>query len=48
MGKSNAVEADNSPLDAQLQLLIERWPTLSPEILQQQIMLLVGASQRGE
>jgi len=26
----------------QLQLFIERWPTLSPEILQQQIMLRVG------
>jgi hypothetical protein len=29
------------PLDPQLQLLTERWPTLSKEI-QQQIMLLVG------
>jgi hypothetical protein len=28
-------------LDPQLQLLIERWPTLSHQI-QQQIMLLVG------
>ena len=30
-----------SPLDPQLQLLIERWPTLSKAV-QQQIMLLVG------
>jgi hypothetical protein len=29
-----------SPLDPQLQLLIERWPTLSKTV-QQQIMLLV-------
>jgi hypothetical protein len=32
-------DAQNPPLDPQLQLLIERWPTLSQ---QQQIMLLVG------
>ena len=31
----------NPPLDPQLQLLIERWPTLSKAV-QQQIMLLVG------
>jgi hypothetical protein len=36
-----AVVTGNSPLDPQLELLIERWPTLSKEI-QQQIMLLVG------
>ena len=42
-GKSNilpqggTVDAENSRLDPQLQLLIQRWPTLSPEI-QQQIM----------
>ena len=35
-------DAQNPPLDPQLQLLIQRWPTLSPEILQQQIMLPVG------
>jgi len=29
-------------LDLQLQLLITAWPTLSQQILQQQIMLLVG------
>ena len=34
-------DAENSPLDPQLQLLIERWPTLSKAV-QQQIMLLVG------
>jgi hypothetical protein len=37
-GQSGSV---NSPLDPQLQLLIEHWPTLSKEV-QQQIMLLVG------
>ena len=31
----------NPPLDPQLQLLIQRWPTLSKAV-QQQIMLLVG------
>ena len=36
-----AVETGNTPLDPQLQLLIERWPTLSKAV-QQQIMLLVG------
>ncbi len=42
------LEDGNAPSDAlrvddpQLQLLIERWPTLSRQILQQQIMLLVG------
>ena len=35
------VDAQNPPLDPQLQLLIERWPTLSKAV-QQQIMLLVG------
>ena len=39
--KSAAVDAENSPLNPQLQLLIERWPTLSKAV-QQQIMLLVG------
>jgi len=45
-GKSNilpqggTVDAQNPPLDPQLQLLIERWPTLSKAV-QQQIMLLV-------
>ena len=34
-------DAQNPPLDPQLQLLIERWPTLSKAV-QQQIMLLVG------
>jgi hypothetical protein len=34
-------DAQNPPLDPQLQLLIEAWPTLSKEV-QQQIMLLVG------
>ena len=34
-------DAQNSPLDPQLQLLIQRWPTLSKAV-QQQIMLLVG------
>jgi hypothetical protein len=36
-----AVDTQNPPLDPQLQLLIERWPTLSKAV-QQQIMLLVG------
>ena len=36
-----AVETGKPPLDPQLQLLIERWPTLSKAV-QQQIMLLVG------
>ncbi len=36
-----AVATGNTPLDPQLQLLIEAWPTLSKEV-QQQIMLLVG------
>jgi len=39
--KSGALLAQNPPLDPQLQLLIERWPTLSKAV-QQQIMLLVG------
>ena len=39
--KSAAVDAENSPLDPQLQLLIDVWPTLSKAV-QQQIMLLVG------
>ena len=39
--KSAAVDAETSPPDPQLQLLIERWPTLSKAV-QQQIMLLVG------
>jgi len=39
--KIAAVDAENSPLDPQLQLLIKRWPTLSKAV-QQQIMLLVG------
>ena len=34
-------DAQNPPLDPQLQLLIEAWPTLSKAV-QQQIMLLVG------
>ena len=38
---SAAVDTQNPPLDPQLQLLIERWPTLSKAV-QQQIMLLVG------
>ena len=33
-------DAQNSPLDPQLQLLIERWQALSPAV-QQQMMLLV-------
>jgi len=37
----NDAAALNKPLDPQLQLLIERWPTLSRQV-QQQIMLLVG------
>ena len=40
--KSSALSTEMHHLDPQLQLLIERWPTLSQEILQQQIMLLVG------
>ena len=36
-----AVDAENSPLDPQLQLLIERWPNLSKAV-QQQIVLLLG------
>jgi hypothetical protein len=39
---SAAVGAEKLPLDPQLELLIQDWPTLSPEIQQQQIMLLVG------
>ena len=39
--KSSALLAENLPIDPQLQLLIERWPTLSKAV-QQQIMLLVG------
>jgi len=39
--KSAAVDAETHSLDPQLQLLIERWPTLSKAV-QQQIMLLVG------
>ena len=34
-------DAQNPPLDPQLQLLIERWQALSPAV-QQQTMLLVG------
>jgi hypothetical protein len=34
LGKSNAVEVENSPL--------QRWQALRPGVLQQQIMLLVG------
>jgi hypothetical protein len=37
----NDAAAPGKPLDPQLQLLIERWPTLSKAV-QQQIMLLVG------
>ena len=37
----NDAAAPNKSLDPQLQLLIERWPTLSKAV-QQQIMLLVG------
>jgi hypothetical protein len=40
LGESEAVEAENSHLDPQLQLLIQAWPTLSREI-QQQIMRLL-------
>ena len=46
-GKTPFLEDGNAPSDAltvddaQLQLLIERWPTLSKAV-QQQIMLLVG------
>jgi len=40
LGESEAVEAENSHLDSQLQLLIQAWPTLSREI-QQQIMRLL-------
>ncbi|HIA17914.1 MAG TPA: hypothetical protein EYN70_00565 [Planctomycetaceae bacterium] len=39
--ESGAQLAQNPPLDPQLQLLIEHWPTLSKDV-QQQIMLLVG------
>jgi len=39
--KSSALLAENLPLDPQLQLLIQAWPTLS-QAVQQQIMLLVG------
>jgi len=38
---SAAVVTGNSPLDPQLQLLIDAWPTLSKAV-QRQIMLLVG------
>ena len=37
-------DAQNPPLDPQLQLLIQRWPTLSQQILQQQIMLLKNSA----
>jgi len=40
LGESEAVEAENSHLDPQLQLFIQDWPTLSREI-QQQIMRLL-------
>ena len=39
--KSSALSTEMHHLDPQLQLLIERWPTLSKAV-QQQIMLLVG------
>ena len=39
--KSSALLTEIHHLDPQLQLLIERWPTLSKAV-QQQIMLLVG------
>ena len=38
--KSGALLAETHSLDPQLQLLIERWQALSPEI-QQQIMLVI-------
>ena len=47
-GKTHFLEDRNAPSDAltvddpQLQLLIDAWPTLSQQILQQQIMRLVG------
>ncbi|MDP7018445.1 MAG: hypothetical protein QGG36_21750 [Pirellulaceae bacterium] len=39
--KSSALSTEMHHLDPQLQLLIDRWPTLSKAV-QQQIMLLVG------
>ena len=39
--KSSALSTETHSLDPQLQLLIQRWPTLSKAV-QQQIMLLVG------
>ena len=39
--KSGALLAENLPIDPQLQLLIDAWPTLSKAV-QQHIMLLVG------
>jgi hypothetical protein len=39
--KSSALSTEMHHLDSQLQLLIQRWPTLSKAV-QQQIMLLVG------
>ena len=38
--KSSALCAENRSLDPQLQLLIERWPTLSRQV-QQQVMLFL-------
>jgi len=42
-----AVETGNTPLDPQLELLIERWPRLSKAI-QQQIRLLLGECTAGK
>jgi len=39
--KSSALSTEMHHLDPQLELLIERWPTLS-KVVQKQIMLLVG------
>jgi len=38
--KSSALSTETHSLDPQLQLLIERWPTLSKAV-QQQIMLIL-------
>ena len=39
---SAAVATGNSPLDPQLQLLIEAWPTLSKAVQQQIMRMLEG------
>jgi len=46
LGESEAVEAENSHLDPQLQLLIQAWPTLSREIVNGGPKVRRGAAQK--